>query len=91
MPRSAEDKNRVLLRVRRIKGQVEALERGLETGVDCGALLQQIAAIRGASHGLMSEIMEIHIRDELGEEALTAAQKSARLNDVASLVRSYLK
>ncbi|NDL61835.1 metal/formaldehyde-sensitive transcriptional repressor [Acerihabitans arboris] len=91
MPRSAEDKKRALLRVKRIKGQVEALERGVASGVDCGALLQQIAAIRGASHGLMSEIMEIHIRDELGEDGLTEAQKITRLNDVASLVRSYLK
>ncbi|WP_213992155.1 metal/formaldehyde-sensitive transcriptional repressor [Sodalis sp. dw_96] len=91
MPHSIEDKKRVLVRVRRIKGQVEALERSLETGADCSAILQQISAIRGASHGLMSEIMEIHIRDELGQNDLTEIQKANRLNEVASLVRSYLK
>jgi DNA-binding FrmR family transcriptional regulator len=91
MPRSSEDKKRMLLRVRRIKGQVEALERGLESGVDCDALLQQIAAVRGASHGLMSELMEIHIRDELGQPDLSDLEKVARVNGVASLVRSYLK
>ncbi|WP_413734100.1 metal/formaldehyde-sensitive transcriptional repressor [Sodalis sp. RH21] len=91
MPRSLDDKQRILLRVRRIKGQVEALERGLEAGLDCGALLQQIAAVRGASHGLMSEIMEIHIRDELGQDGLSEAEKAERVNGVASLVRAYLK
>lgn len=70
---------------------MEALERSLETGADCSAILQQISAIRGASHGLMSEIMEIHIRDELGQHDLTEVQKANRLNEVASLVRSYLK
>jgi len=91
MPRSIEDKKRMLLRVRRIKGQVDALERGLESGTDCDALLQQIAAVRGAAHGLMSELMEIHIRDELGQPDLSDQEKVARVNGVASLVRSYLK
>lgn len=54
MPHSPEDKKRILTRVRRIRGQVEALERALESGEPCLAILQQIAAVRGASNGLMS-------------------------------------
>lgn len=47
MPHTIHDKKRLLTRVRRIKGQAEALERALEQEVECSAVLQQIAAVRG--------------------------------------------
>lgn len=65
MPHSPEDKKRILTRVRRIRGQVDALERALESGDPCLAILQQIAAVRGAANGLMGEMVEIHLKDEL--------------------------
>ena len=65
MPHSPEDKKRALTRVRRIKGQVEALERALESGDSCLTILQQIASIRGAANGLMGEMVEMHLKDEL--------------------------
>ncbi len=55
MPHSPEDKKRILTRVRRIRGQVDALERALESGNPCLAILQQIAAVRGAANGLMGK------------------------------------
>ena len=91
MPHSAHEKKRVLTRVRRIMGQAGALERALESGADCGAVLQQIAAIRGAVNGLMSEVMEAHIREEFGQPARTDAQRQARVEELTGLVRSYLK
>lgn len=62
MPHSPEDKKRALSRVRRIRGQVEALERALESGEPCMTILQQIASIRGAANGLMGEMVEIHLQ-----------------------------
>ena len=91
MPHSPEEKKRVLTRVRRIRGQAEALERALEAGVDCAPVLQQIAAIRGAVNGLMSEVMEAHIREQFGQPADSAAQRQARVDEMTALVRSYLK
>lgn len=91
MPHSPEDKKRVLARVRRIRGQTDALERALEAGAECAAVLQQIAAIRGAVNGLMSEVMEAHIRDEFGQPAKSSAQRDARVREMTGLVRSYLK
>lgn len=49
MPSTPEEKKKVLTRVRRIRGQIDALERALENGAECRAILQQIAAVRGAS------------------------------------------
>ena len=91
MPHSAHEKKRVLTRVRRIIGQAGALERALEEGAECGAVLQQIAAIRGAVNGLMSEVMEAHIREEFGQPATSEAQRRARVDEMTGLVRSYLK
>lgn len=91
MPHTPQEKKRVLTRVRRIKGQAEALERALEAGAECGAVLQQIAAIRGAVNGLMSEVMEAHIREEFGQAANSEAQRAARVREMTGLVRSYLK
>ncbi|KQZ65244.1 MULTISPECIES: formaldehyde-responsive transcriptional repressor FrmR [unclassified Lysobacter] len=91
MPHSPAEKKRVLTRVRRIKGQTEALERALEQGSECAAVLQQIAAIRGAINGLMSEVLESHIREELGQAVSSQETRSASIDEVAALVRSYLK
>ena len=91
MPHTAHEKKRVLTRLRRIRGQTEALERALEGGADCGAVLQQIAAIRGAVNGLMSEVMEAHLREEFGQPAASDEQRAERVRDMSALIRSYLK
>ncbi|HDL2225024.1 TPA: metal/formaldehyde-sensitive transcriptional repressor, partial [Acinetobacter baumannii] len=56
MPNQVEDKKKILLRVRRIKGQTQAIEKALEDNVECGAILQQICSVRGAINGLMNEM-----------------------------------
>ncbi len=58
MPSTPEEKKKVLTRVRRIRGQIDALERSLESDAECRAILQQIAAVRGAANGLMAEVLE---------------------------------
>ena len=63
MPSTPEEKKKVLTRVRRIRGQIDALERSLEGDAECRAILQQIAAVRGAANGLMAEVLESHIRE----------------------------
>ena len=91
MPHSPEDKKRVLTRVRRIRGQVEALERALEAGEPCIAILQQIAAVRGAANGLMGEMVEIHLNDELVNDETTREQRAQRMDEIGHLLRAYLK
>ncbi|AXT46470.1 MULTISPECIES: metal/formaldehyde-sensitive transcriptional repressor [Chromobacterium] len=91
MPHTVKDKKKLLTRVRRIKGQAEALERALEQEVDCSAILQQIAAVRGAVNGLMMEVIEGHLREHLGPEAVDPAQRGKDLEQVTSVLRSYLK
>jgi len=91
MPHTPEEKKRVLTRVRRIRGQCDGLERALEAGAECGPVLQQIAALRGAVNGLMSEVLEAHIREDFSQPAQSDAQRAERVQDLLGLVRSYLK
>ena len=87
MPYSPVEKKRALTRLRRIQGQTEALARALEAGTECAAVLQQLAAIRGAVNGLMAEVLESHLREEFGE----LASNDAGIQQAIALVRSYLK
>ena len=91
MAHTIRDKDRLLARVRRIQGQAAALEKALQVEPDCTAVLQQIAAIRGAVSGLMSVVMEGHLRDHLGPGAEDEAQRTRDLEQVVTILRSYLK
>jgi DNA-binding FrmR family transcriptional regulator len=90
MPHGPEEKKRALARVRRIRGQVEALERSLEAEAECGAILQQLAAVRGAVNGLMGEVLESHLRETLQIKP-SAADANDPIDVAIALVRSYLK
>jgi DNA-binding FrmR family transcriptional regulator len=92
MAHTIQDKRKLQTRISRIKGQSEALERALETeSGDCTAVLQQIAAIRGAVNGLMAEVLEGHLREHLGAEERTPQQRQDDLEQVMTVLRSYLK
>lgn len=90
MSHTQREKTRLLSRVRRIQGQVEALARALETESGCTEVLQQIAAVRGAINGLMAEVMEEHIEGHvLGSE--TKAQRRQAADELTEVLRTYLK
>ncbi|WP_295473807.1 metal/formaldehyde-sensitive transcriptional repressor [uncultured Pseudomonas sp.] len=91
MAHTITGKKQLLTRVRKIRGQATALETALEGEKDCLAILQQIAAIRGAVNGLMAEVMEGHIRDHLGGNEVSAEQRQVEIDQVARLLRSYLR
>ncbi|MFQ2648565.1 metal/formaldehyde-sensitive transcriptional repressor [Aeromonas caviae] len=91
MSHTVHDKKKLLARVRRIKGQTGALESALEQETDCAAILQQIAAIRGAVNGLMLEVLEGHMHEHLGAEEATHAERLEDLDQVVRVLRSYLK
>ncbi|MDY0747855.1 metal/formaldehyde-sensitive transcriptional repressor [Paucibacter sp. R3-3] len=90
MSHTITDKKPLLARVRRIRGQAEALERALDADADCIAILQQIAAVRGAVNGLMAQVLEGHIRDHLGADA-EPEERERDLEAVVTALRSYLK
>lgn len=88
MPHNAQDKQRAITRLRRIRGQAEALERAIDAGSDCAPILQQLAAMRGALHGLMADLLDSHVCETLMAQPGASAQA---LDETRVLLRSYLK
>ena len=91
MAHTLKHKKSLLTRIRRIKGQATALEGALDGEVECGDILQQIAAIRGAVNGLMMEVLDGHLREHLGSDALSSVQRDKDIDQVVSIFRSYMK
>jgi DNA-binding FrmR family transcriptional regulator len=92
MAHTIRDKYKLLNRVRRVRGQIEAVERLLENESECEEILQQIAACRGSINGLMSEVLEGHIRFHLVDRRHKhKARNSNAVDDVISITKSYLK
>ena len=62
MTRLVKEKQKLVARIRRIRGQVDAIERSLSTGDDCADVLMLLANVRGGINSLMAEVLEDHIR-----------------------------
>lgn len=92
MSHTTKNKDKLLARVRRLKGQIEAVERSLEAEAPCGEVLNLVASIRGAVTGLTGELIEDHIREHVSNPDIDPdrdrAQGAAELIDV---IRTYLK
>jgi DNA-binding FrmR family transcriptional regulator len=91
MAHARRDNARLLARVRRMRGQVEALERLLREQRDCNDVLQQIAAVRGAATSLMADVLEEHLQEHLSAPSSSPEQRSRDLSELAHIVKRYLK
>jgi DNA-binding FrmR family transcriptional regulator len=89
---TVEDKQKLLLRAKRIQGQIEALVRALSEERDCSDVLQLMSAARGAMNSLMAELLEGHMRSHVlnGKQRPTPQQITAA-DEVIQMVKSYLK
>jgi len=65
MSHTIKEKQKLLNRVRRIKGQIEAIERALEDELGCDEVVQRVTSCRGAMNGLLAVVLEDHIRTHL--------------------------
>ncbi len=86
------EKQRLLARVRRIRGQVEAIERALESEAGCEAIMHQIAGVRGAIAGLTAEVIDDHIQTHLVDaEKHPGALNTPAAEELMAVIRTYLK
>jgi len=86
-----KDNAELLARVRRIGGQVNAVERGLSGGADCAELLQLVAAVRGAVGGLLDEIIAQHLAEHVVRPGLDDAEREEGAAQVMAVVRRYAR
>ncbi len=86
-----KEKQKLIARTKRIRGQVDSIERSLSVGDECADVLMLLANVRGGINSLMAEVLEDHIRLHLlaSEKSSTPHQELAE--DLIDLVRAYLK
>ena len=90
MAHLSSNKSKLIARLRRIKGQVEGVERALEAQADCTEVLRQIASIRGAVTGLTNEVFEEHLRSHVVDAPSDAARKKGA-EEMMQILKAYLK
>jgi DNA-binding FrmR family transcriptional regulator len=91
MSQLEKEKQKLVARIKRIRGQVDSIERSLSTGDDCADILMLLANVRGGINSLMAEVLEDHIRLHMmnPDKAQFPSQEIAE--DLIDLVRAYLK
>lgn len=90
MAHPEREKLKLMQRLKKVRGQLDAVERSLATDEDCGDQLMQLAAVRGAINGLMGEVLETHIRFHLADGAKEQIAPELA-EDLIDLVHAYLK
>jgi DNA-binding FrmR family transcriptional regulator len=92
MAHTIRDKKKLINRVRRIRGQIEGVEKALQDERDCSQILQGIVACRGAINGLMAEVLEGHIRFHLLDpDSNPTSEQSSAAQELIDIVKTYLR
>lgn len=88
----AKEKVKLLNRLRRLRGQVEALERAVDADEECSNVLQQATSCRGALDGFIAEVIEDHIRDHMIDgEAKPSDRRTVAAEELIEIVHAYLR
>jgi DNA-binding FrmR family transcriptional regulator len=90
MSHTIRDKEKLIARVRRISGQVRALETALDDEQEPSSLMQLIASCRGALNGLMSEVIEGHMKEHVADEK-NAGKRKIAADELLEILKTYLR
>jgi DNA-binding FrmR family transcriptional regulator len=92
MSHVAKEKAKLLNRVKRLRGQIEAIERAIEIDRECADILQQATSCRGALDGFIAEVIEDHIREHMVDSrAAPSDPRAAAAEELIDIVHQYLK
>jgi DNA-binding FrmR family transcriptional regulator len=91
MAHLSKNSDPLVMRVRRMIGQLQAVERSLVEGADCSKTLHLTAAIRGALNGLIDELVETHVLEHVAAPALSAQERAEGAEALIAAIRRYAK
>lgn len=91
MSHMRSSKDNLLKRVKRIAGQIQAIERALDSDDDCSKTLLLVASTRGAINGLMDEIIEDHAREHVANPTLSNEERAKGVDELLEAIRRYSK
>lgn len=86
----AEDKAKVLQRLRRIQGQVRGLERMIEEDTYCIDVLTQVSAATRALQGVALLLLDDHVRHCVADDVRSGSTEKVdeAMDAISRLVRS---
>jgi FrmR/RcnR family transcriptional regulator, repressor of frmRAB operon len=91
MAHVAKEKVKLLNRLKRLRGQLEAIERAVESDAECARVLQQATACRGALDGFIAEVIEDHIREHMVDEGAPKDDpRTLAAEELVEIVHAYL-
>jgi FrmR/RcnR family transcriptional regulator, repressor of frmRAB operon len=91
MAHVAKEKVKLLNRLKRLRGQLEAIERAVESDAECARVLQQATACRGALDGFIAEVIEDHIREHMVDEGAPKDDpRTLAAEELVEIVHTYL-
>ena len=91
MAHLSDGNDELVARVRRIGGQVGAVERALLSDAPCDEVLHLVAAVRGAVNGLLDEIIADHLEAHVVQPGLSEAERAQGAKDLLAVIRRYSK
>lgn len=91
LPEISKEKQKLVSRIKRLAGQIDAVQRSVTDGDECADVLMLLAAIRGGVNSLMAEILEDHIRLHITHPNRAIDSPEELTEDLIGLVRAYLK
>lgn len=81
----------LLARVRRIAGQLAAVEKALVSDAPCATVLHRVAAVRGAVNGLLDEVIADHLKAHVADPGLSEEDRAAGAAELLAVIRRYSK
>ena len=92
MTHAIQEKQKLLNRIRRLRGQIDAIERALEAESECGEVMRLLTAARGAINGVMAEVVEDHIRTHMiDEDRKPSRREQDAAGELLDVLRTYIK
>ncbi|KPF52180.1 DNA-binding FrmR family transcriptional regulator [Novosphingobium capsulatum] len=92
MSHVAAEKQKLLNRLKRIRGQIDALERAVDAEVECARVLQQATACRGALEGFIAEVIEDHIREHMIDPGQPGSDpKTQAAEELVAIIKAYIR
>ncbi len=90
MSHTQHNKKKLIARINRLKGQMDAVERALEAEKPCGEILQLLSSIRGALNGLTGEVLDDHLHEHV-LHALDEKARSEAVEEISEVLRTYIR
>lgn len=81
----------LIVRVRKIAGQVNSIEKALACDAPCATVLHRVAAVRGAVNGLIDEVIAAHVQAHVANPQLTDRQRAQGTEELLAVIRRYSK